>query len=109
MGRPPLSVASPPPSPVLVSGPLSLLHSILSIIMIIIIMIMIVNNDRIIVTTMVIIIIMTVNTNRHYCKCCKIWWMIRIMIWRVIRHVYRRIHILNNRCRLNNNNGIFGI
>ena len=42
-----------------------------------------------ITTSVIIIIIMTINAHRHYRNCCKIGWIISIIIWWDIGHISR--------------------
>jgi hypothetical protein len=50
-----------------------------------------------IITTMMIIVVMTIDANRHYSESCKIRGIVGVMIWRIIGHIHRRIHILHYR------------
>ena len=50
------------------------------------------------ITTMMIIVIMMIDADRNYSESCKIGGVIRVMIWRIIGHIHRRIHILHYRC-----------
>ena len=49
-----------------------------------------------IISTMMIVIIVMINTDSHNGKSSKIRRMIYVSIRRIIRYIYRRIHILNN-------------
>ena len=51
-----------------------------------------------ITTTMVISMITTIYANCHNRKCCKIGWIISVIIRWIIGHISRRIHILNDWC-----------
>lgn len=56
-----------------------------------------------VISMVVIIVIGMIDTDSHDGEPKKIWWVITIVIWRIIRHIHRGIHILNYRRGFNHN------
>ena len=69
--------------------------------MVVVIIIMVDNHSGMSITVIPVVVIgmmSPVNANCHDCEGRIIRWIIPIVVWRIVRHIDRRINILDNGC-----------